>query len=170
MQAPYDSISILLYKIIFLQVLHPGIRRQVQIDLLLMKAGSVLISCLPGLKWLSLPEVVDEFEKLMTKQVVLTCTIYSWKLLPSSFIVICNPALVADRPSFWSKQHREVQEQLQGLGICQVSDSAKTFCHKDRPGWNVWGQKIPCDVCRSVCVITCLCFFFDGSVWCVLFY
>ncbi|XP_076863149.1 putative aarF domain-containing protein kinase 2 [Brachyhypopomus gauderio] len=52
-----------------IKVLHPGIRRQVQIDLILMKAGSVLISCLPGLKWLSLPEVVDEFEKLMTKQI-----------------------------------------------------------------------------------------------------
>ncbi|TSK13439.1 hypothetical protein Baya_0313 [Bagarius yarrelli] len=51
------------------KVLHPGIRRQVQIDLILMKAGSVLISCLPGLKWLSLPEVVDEFEQLMTKQI-----------------------------------------------------------------------------------------------------
>ncbi|XP_066524664.1 uncharacterized aarF domain-containing protein kinase 2 [Hoplias malabaricus] len=52
-----------------IKVLHPGIRRQVKIDLILMKAGSVLISCLPGLKWLSLPEVVDEFEKLMTKQI-----------------------------------------------------------------------------------------------------
>ncbi|KAI5100275.1 hypothetical protein C0J45_9261, partial [Silurus meridionalis] len=52
-----------------IKVLHPGIRRQVQIDLILMKAGSMLISCLPGLKWLSLPEIVDEFEKLMTKQI-----------------------------------------------------------------------------------------------------
>lgn len=52
-----------------IKVLHPGIRRQVQIDLILMKVGSVLISFLPGLKWLSLPEVVDEFEKLMTKQI-----------------------------------------------------------------------------------------------------
>ncbi|XP_072529877.1 uncharacterized aarF domain-containing protein kinase 2 [Salminus brasiliensis] len=56
-----------------IKVLHPGIRRQVQIDLILMKVGSVLISCLPGLKWLSLPEVVDEFEKLMTKQIDLRC-------------------------------------------------------------------------------------------------
>ncbi|KAK1788802.1 hypothetical protein P4O66_002614 [Electrophorus voltai] len=52
-----------------IKVLHPGIRRQVQMDLILMKAGSILISYLPGLKWLSLPEVVDEFEKLMTKQI-----------------------------------------------------------------------------------------------------
>lgn len=40
-----------------------------EIDLLLMKAGSWLLHCLPGLKWLSLCEVVEEFEKLMTKQV-----------------------------------------------------------------------------------------------------
>lgn len=38
-------------------------------DLLLMKAGSWLLQCLPGIKWLSLCEVVEEFEKLMTKQV-----------------------------------------------------------------------------------------------------
>ncbi|KAM3870166.1 putative aarF domain-containing protein kinase 2 [Diretmus argenteus] len=52
-----------------IKVLHPGIRRQVEIDLLLMRAGSWLLHCLPGLKWLSLPEIVEEFEKLMTKQV-----------------------------------------------------------------------------------------------------
>lgn len=51
------------------KVLHPGVRRQVEIDLLLMKAGSWLLHCLPGLKWLSLCEIVEEFEKLMTKQV-----------------------------------------------------------------------------------------------------
>lgn len=38
-------------------------------DLVLMKAGSRLLHCLPGLKWLSLCEIVEEFEKLMTKQV-----------------------------------------------------------------------------------------------------
>lgn len=50
-------------------MVHPGIRRQVEIDLLLMKTGSWLLQCLPGLKWLSLYEIVEEFEKLMTKQV-----------------------------------------------------------------------------------------------------
>ncbi|XP_013885324.1 uncharacterized aarF domain-containing protein kinase 2 [Austrofundulus limnaeus] len=34
-----------------------------------MKAGSWLLHRLPGLKWLSLCEVVEEFEKLMTKQI-----------------------------------------------------------------------------------------------------
>ncbi|XP_016426202.1 uncharacterized aarF domain-containing protein kinase 2 [Sinocyclocheilus rhinocerous] len=52
-----------------IKVLHPGVRQQVQIDLILMKAGSLFLSCLPGIKWLSLPEIVDEFEKLMTKQI-----------------------------------------------------------------------------------------------------
>lgn len=40
-----------------------------EIDLLLMKAGGWLLHRLPGLRWLSLCEVVEEFEKLMTKQV-----------------------------------------------------------------------------------------------------
>ncbi|XP_013889391.1 uncharacterized aarF domain-containing protein kinase 2 [Austrofundulus limnaeus] len=52
-----------------IKVVHPGVRRQVEIDLLLMKAGSWLLHRLPGLKWLSLCEVVEEFEKLMTKQI-----------------------------------------------------------------------------------------------------
>uniref|UniRef100_A0A3Q3AMF5 AarF domain containing kinase 2 n=1 Tax=Kryptolebias marmoratus TaxID=37003 RepID=A0A3Q3AMF5_KRYMA len=52
-----------------IKVVHPGVRRQVEIDLLLMKAGSWLLHCLPGLKWLSLCEVVVEFEKLMTNQI-----------------------------------------------------------------------------------------------------
>ncbi|XP_035593578.1 uncharacterized aarF domain-containing protein kinase 2 [Oncorhynchus keta] len=52
-----------------IKVLHPGIRRQVEIDMLLMRAGSWLINCLPGFKWLSLPEIVEEFEVLMTKQI-----------------------------------------------------------------------------------------------------
>ncbi|XP_071349630.1 uncharacterized aarF domain-containing protein kinase 2 [Trachinotus anak] len=52
-----------------IKVVHPGIRRQVEMDLLLMRAGSWLLHCLPGLKWLSLYEIVEEFEKLMTKQI-----------------------------------------------------------------------------------------------------
>ncbi|XP_035520644.1 uncharacterized aarF domain-containing protein kinase 2 [Morone saxatilis] len=52
-----------------IKVLHPGVRMQVEMDLLLMKAGCWLLHCLPGLKWLSLSEIVEEFEKLMTKQI-----------------------------------------------------------------------------------------------------
>ncbi|XP_068169918.1 uncharacterized aarF domain-containing protein kinase 2 isoform X2 [Antennarius striatus] len=52
-----------------IKVIHPGVRRRVEMDLQLMKAGSWLLQCLPRLKWLSLCEVVDEFEKLMTKQI-----------------------------------------------------------------------------------------------------
>ncbi|XP_048863300.1 uncharacterized aarF domain-containing protein kinase 2 [Brienomyrus brachyistius] len=52
-----------------IKVLHPGIKGRVQVDLLLMHVASRLLSLLPGLRWLSLPEVVQEFEKLMTKQI-----------------------------------------------------------------------------------------------------
>jgi aarF domain-containing kinase len=38
-------------------------------DLLLMKIGSKALGLLPGVKWLSLPEIVEEFEKLMVQQV-----------------------------------------------------------------------------------------------------
>ncbi|XP_018610512.2 uncharacterized aarF domain-containing protein kinase 2 [Scleropages formosus] len=52
-----------------IKVLHPGIKWQVKVDLLLMRLASQLLTWLPGLKWLSLPEIVDEFEKLMTRQI-----------------------------------------------------------------------------------------------------
>ncbi|XP_010190659.1 PREDICTED: uncharacterized aarF domain-containing protein kinase 2, partial [Mesitornis unicolor] len=52
-----------------IKVLHPGLVRQVQMDLFLMKMGSYIIGLLPGFKWLSLTEVVEEFEKLMIQQI-----------------------------------------------------------------------------------------------------
>ncbi|XP_045144845.1 uncharacterized aarF domain-containing protein kinase 2 [Echinops telfairi] len=51
------------------KVLHPGLLAQVRMDLLLMKMGSRALGLLPGIKWLSLPEVVEEFEKLMVQQI-----------------------------------------------------------------------------------------------------
>lgn len=51
------------------KVLHPGLLSQVRMDLLLMKMGSRALALLPGIKWLSLPEIVEEFEKLMVQQI-----------------------------------------------------------------------------------------------------
>ncbi|XP_017399704.2 uncharacterized aarF domain-containing protein kinase 2 [Cebus imitator] len=51
------------------KVLHPGLLSQVHMDLLLMKIGSRVLGLLPGIKWLSLPEIVEEFEKLMVQQI-----------------------------------------------------------------------------------------------------
>uniref|UniRef100_A0A8C9UX31 AarF domain containing kinase 2 n=1 Tax=Spermophilus dauricus TaxID=99837 RepID=A0A8C9UX31_SPEDA len=51
------------------KVLHPGLLTQVHMDLLLMKIGSRVLGLLPGIKWLSLPEIVEEFEKLMVQQI-----------------------------------------------------------------------------------------------------
>ncbi|XP_062956105.1 uncharacterized aarF domain-containing protein kinase 2 isoform X5 [Cynocephalus volans] len=50
------------------KVLHPGLLSQVHMDLLLMKIGSQVLELLPGIKWLSLHEIVEEFEKLMVQQ------------------------------------------------------------------------------------------------------
>ncbi|KAM9582276.1 putative aarF domain-containing protein kinase 2 isoform 2-T2 [Guaruba guarouba] len=52
-----------------IKVLHPGLVHQVQMDLFLMKLGSHIIGLLPGFKWLSLTEIVEEFEKLMIQQI-----------------------------------------------------------------------------------------------------
>ncbi|XP_069715144.1 uncharacterized aarF domain-containing protein kinase 2 [Phaenicophaeus curvirostris] len=52
-----------------IKVLHPGLVHQVQMDLFLMKMGSRILGLLPGFKWLSLTEIVEEFEKLMIQQI-----------------------------------------------------------------------------------------------------
>ncbi|XP_051691072.2 uncharacterized aarF domain-containing protein kinase 2 isoform X2 [Oryctolagus cuniculus] len=51
------------------KVLHPGLLSEVRMDLLLMKMGSRALGLLPGIRWLSLPEVVEEFEALMVRQI-----------------------------------------------------------------------------------------------------
>ncbi|XP_043825272.1 uncharacterized aarF domain-containing protein kinase 2 [Dromiciops gliroides] len=52
-----------------IKVLHPGLLAQVQVDLVLMKTGSRILGLIPGIKWLSLTEIVEEFEKLMVQQI-----------------------------------------------------------------------------------------------------
>ncbi|KAM5170867.1 putative aarF domain-containing protein kinase 2 [Mantella aurantiaca] len=51
------------------KVLHPGLRQQVKVDLLLMKIWSRMLGLIPGFRWLSLTEIVEEFEKMMTRQI-----------------------------------------------------------------------------------------------------
>nr|XP_045017013.1 uncharacterized aarF domain-containing protein kinase 2 isoform X2 [Jaculus jaculus] len=51
------------------KVLHPGLLSQVHVDLLLMKIASRALELFPRTKWLSLPEIVEEFEKLMAQQI-----------------------------------------------------------------------------------------------------
>ncbi|XP_059834107.1 uncharacterized aarF domain-containing protein kinase 2 [Hypanus sabinus] len=52
-----------------IKVMHPGIAHQISMDLKLMKAASCILNLLPGLKWLRLMEVVEEFEEIMLKQI-----------------------------------------------------------------------------------------------------
>ncbi|XP_071787407.1 uncharacterized aarF domain-containing protein kinase 2-like [Asterias amurensis] len=52
-----------------IKVLHPGIYRRVQWDLQLLQILAKILSIVPGLQWLSLPECMAEFEQLMKKQI-----------------------------------------------------------------------------------------------------
>uniref|UniRef100_A0A8D2NNH4 AarF domain containing kinase 2 n=1 Tax=Zosterops lateralis melanops TaxID=1220523 RepID=A0A8D2NNH4_ZOSLA len=63
------SRGLMLPLLIRVQVLHPGLIQQVQMDLFLMKMGSRIIGLFPGFRWLSLTEIVEEFEKLMMQQI-----------------------------------------------------------------------------------------------------
>ncbi|XP_055277351.1 uncharacterized aarF domain-containing protein kinase 2 isoform X4 [Moschus berezovskii] len=68
------------------KVLHPGLLAQVQMDLLLMKMGSRVLALLPGVKWLSLPEIVEEFEKLMVQQIDLRYEARNLELFQCNFL------------------------------------------------------------------------------------
>ncbi|XP_071951367.1 uncharacterized aarF domain-containing protein kinase 2-like [Antedon mediterranea] len=52
-----------------IKVLHPRVYRRVSRDLRLLHNAAWLCSFVPGLKWLSLPECVKEFEQLMKQQI-----------------------------------------------------------------------------------------------------
>ncbi|XP_036284596.1 uncharacterized aarF domain-containing protein kinase 2 isoform X2 [Pipistrellus kuhlii] len=68
------------------KVLHPGLLSQVKMDLLLMKMGSQVLTLLPGIKWLSLPEIVEEFEKLMVQQIDLRYEARNLEHFQSNFL------------------------------------------------------------------------------------
>ncbi|KAJ1818573.1 hypothetical protein LPJ56_003814 [Coemansia sp. RSA 2599] len=52
-----------------IKVLHPGVEKSIRRDLRIMKWGAHLLSLLPGMKWLSLPEEVAIFGEMMESQV-----------------------------------------------------------------------------------------------------
>ncbi|XP_038063313.1 uncharacterized aarF domain-containing protein kinase 2-like [Patiria miniata] len=52
-----------------IKVLHPGIYRRVKWDLQLLRIIAGILSYVPGLRWLSLPECVEDFEGLMKNQI-----------------------------------------------------------------------------------------------------
>ena len=52
------------------KVVHPGLARQLELDLLVMSTAAGLISWMvPGVEWLSLEKAVEEFRELMVGQV-----------------------------------------------------------------------------------------------------
>ncbi|KAJ2806630.1 hypothetical protein H4R20_001612 [Coemansia guatemalensis] len=51
------------------KVLHPGVARQIERDLRIMTWGARMLSLLPGIRWLSLPEEVAVFGDMMRAQV-----------------------------------------------------------------------------------------------------
>ncbi|XP_060052691.1 uncharacterized aarF domain-containing protein kinase 2 isoform X2 [Erinaceus europaeus] len=72
------------------KVLHPGLLAQVQMDLMLMKLGSRVLGLLPGVKWLSLPEIVEEFEKLMVQQIDLRYEAQNLEHFQSNFLHVSS--------------------------------------------------------------------------------
>lgn len=79
-----------------------------QIDLMLMKAGSLFLDCVPGIKWLSLPEIVQEFEKLMTKQVrnTFTFNLHEGRFFIACFCSFFFRSISASRPETWKSSRR----------------------------------------------------------------
>ncbi|KAG8438673.1 hypothetical protein GDO86_005022 [Hymenochirus boettgeri] len=68
-----------------IKVLHPGLAQQVQLDIILMKTWSQMVELIPGFRWLSLTEIVEEFEKLMTKQMDLRFEARNLELFQQKF-------------------------------------------------------------------------------------
>jgi len=57
-------------KEVAVKVVHPGLARQLELDLMVMRCGAWLITkLLPGVEWLSLEVAVEEFRELMVGQI-----------------------------------------------------------------------------------------------------
>jgi aarF domain-containing kinase len=55
-------------KAVAVKVLHPKAAKMIYRDLRLMALFAALLDCIPGVEWLSLPDEVEEFGKLMKSQ------------------------------------------------------------------------------------------------------
>ncbi|EEB05479.1 atypical/ABC1/ABC1-C protein kinase [Schizosaccharomyces japonicus yFS275] len=58
---------------VVLKIVHPGVEEQMHIDLFFLRALASLINLVPTMKWLSLPQEVDEFATMLRKQTDLRC-------------------------------------------------------------------------------------------------
>ncbi|KAJ2478973.1 hypothetical protein EV174_004145, partial [Coemansia sp. RSA 2320] len=57
------------HPLVAVKILHPGVERKIRRDLRIMKWGAHLLGCLPGMRWLSLPDEVSIFGAMMELQV-----------------------------------------------------------------------------------------------------
>ncbi|KAJ2855806.1 hypothetical protein J3B02_001969 [Coemansia erecta] len=67
--AAYETGLLLKNPYVAIKVLHPGVESSIRRDLRIMKWGAHLLSLLPGMKWLSLPDEVAIFGQMMESQV-----------------------------------------------------------------------------------------------------
>ena len=67
------------------KIIHPGVRDTIDADIMIMKFVAFLLEMLPGMATLSILESVDEFEKLMIRQVNLSIEAKNLKTLHTNF-------------------------------------------------------------------------------------
>ncbi|PIK57778.1 aarF domain containing kinase 2-like [Apostichopus japonicus] len=87
------------------KVLHPGIMESVDLDLTIMKCVARFLTLFPGVEWLSLPEIILEFELLMKKQIDLKIEAYNLDLFNELFS--SDPTIKFPSP-IWPLVHSEV--------------------------------------------------------------
>ncbi|XP_045711520.1 uncharacterized aarF domain-containing protein kinase 2 isoform X2 [Phyllostomus hastatus] len=102
------------------KVLHPGLLSQVRMDLLLMKTGSRALALLPGIKWLSLPEIVEEFEKLMVQQIDLRYEARNLEHFQCNFLNVTSVRFPTPLHPFVT---RDVLVETYERGVPAVSDA-----------------------------------------------
>lgn len=107
------------------KVVHPGLYRQLELDLMVMHTGARLITWLvPGMDWLSLERAVQEFKELMVGQVDMrqeAANLVKFRhnfrdhprvFFPEPFFEFCGPAVL-------------VEDWVDGVGIQEYMDQTK---------------------------------------------
>ena len=109
---------------VVVKVLHPTARRTVERDLEIMKFFAVIISWLPNMEWLSLPQEVDTFGKMMMLQLDLQIEADNLLVFRDNFhgrrdVVFPKPYID------YSSKEVLVEEYIEGIPMRELLHQAK---------------------------------------------
>ncbi|KAG8914956.1 hypothetical protein FRC02_004769 [Tulasnella sp. 418] len=94
-----------------IKILHPRVEKDIECDLRIMTFFAKCITALPGMQWISLPEEVEVFGRMMREQLDLRGEVYNLKAFERNFNARRENAVSFPRPlEIWSSKEILIEE------------------------------------------------------------